>query len=174
MLPGLFFALWFGFFFNHNFHLVWCIIVTILFHSTSMLEFSVSMGADLFLCSVLCSPFNTKMIFKKMWGRRKLSFNIVLLIFWACLNIPEIIKIIYFFILPFQLWNNDLLFPLWKKSLTFLNFLTILHLKQIFSTFIFSICASPKIFLAVQVVNVLHCLSTSAGWGCAIFASWLT
>lgn len=73
----------------------------------------------------------------------------MLLIFSACFNIPGIIKITYFCILPFQLWNNDLLFPLWKKSLTFLNFLTMLHLKQFFSTFIFSICASPRIFLAV-------------------------
>lgn len=85
-----------------------------------------------------------------MWGRRKLYFNIVLLIFSACFNIPGIVKIIYFCILPFQLWNNDLLFPLWKKSLTFLNFLTMLHLKQLFPTFIFSICALPRIFLAVQ------------------------
>lgn len=159
-------------FFNHDFHFMWCIIVTILFHSMFMLEFSVSMGADLFLCSFLCSPFKAKMIFKKMWERRKLSFNIVLLIFSACLNIPEIIKIIYFFILLFHLWHNDLLFPLWKKSLNFLSFLTILHLKWLFSSFIFSLCASPKIFLSVQVVNVLDCLSTSAAWGCAIFASW--
>lgn len=134
-------------FFNHNFHFIWCFIVTTLFHSTFMLEFSMSMGADSFLCSSLCSPFNIKMIFKKMWGRRRLSFNVVLLIFSACLNIPEIIKIIYFFILPFQLWNNDLFFPLGKKSLTLFNFLTILHFKQLFATSFFQSVLCPEFFL---------------------------
>lgn len=67
VLPWLFFTL--CYFFNHNFHFISCIIVIILIHSVFMLEFSVSMGADLFICSFLCSPFNTKIIFKKMWRR---------------------------------------------------------------------------------------------------------
>lgn len=67
VLPWLFFTL--CYFFHHNFHFISFIIVIILLHSVFMLEFSVSMGADLFICSFLCSPFNTKIIFKKMWRR---------------------------------------------------------------------------------------------------------
>lgn len=88
--------------------------------------------------------FYTNMIFKKMWGRRKLTSNIVLLMFSSCLNISEITKINYFFLLPFQFWSIDLLFPLWKCSIFY--FLTI-HLKRPLQLPFFQYVLHPKFFL---------------------------
>lgn len=101
-----------------------------------------------------------------MWGRRKLSSNIVLLMFASCLNISETIKIIYLFIC---LYSSEafICFSFFER-LNFFYFLTI-FLKRSLQLPFFPVCASPQIFLAVQMVN--DCLSTSAGWGCAIFAN---
>lgn len=107
-------------------YVIFSVIISTLFDVLSQSYFST-------LCSCWCSVcpweqtccflafymalLTQKIIFKNMWRRRKISlpFNLVLLVFLAWTDIPETLKIICFFMLPCQLWN-DLPFPLWKKQ----------------------------------------------------------
>lgn len=77
--------------------------------------------------------------------------------FSSCLNISEIIKINYLFILPFQFWSIDLIFPLWRSNIFY--FLTIL-LKRSLQLPFFQCVLHPKFFLQFR-------------WSVFIYLCWL-